>query len=46
MRNEPIDRFDADQALRDVAPFIKDQQMIANWFRDFFRDVARRIQIV
>jgi hypothetical protein len=29
-----------------VAPFIKDQQMIAVWSRDFFRDVARRIQIV
>jgi predicted nucleotidyltransferase component of viral defense system len=44
--DEAIDRLDVDQARRDVAPFIKDQQMIAIWSRDFFRDVARRIQIV
>lgn len=46
MLNEAIDRLDVDQVRRDVAPFIKDQQMIAIWSREFFRDVARRIQMV
>ena len=43
---EVIDKLDVGQALRDVSPFIKDQQMIAIWSREFFRDVARRIRIV
>jgi len=43
---EAIDRLDVSQARRDVAPFVKDQQMLAIWSQDFFRDVARRIQIV
>jgi hypothetical protein len=43
---EAIDRLDVNQARRDVAPFVKDQQMLAIWSHDFFRDVARRIQIV
>jgi hypothetical protein len=29
--NEAIDRLDVDQARRDVAPFIKDRQMLAVW---------------
>jgi predicted nucleotidyltransferase component of viral defense system len=44
--NEAIDRLEVVQASRDVAPFVKDRQMLAVWSRDFFRDVARRIQIV
>ena len=44
--NEAIDRLDVDQARRDVAPFVKEQQMLAIWSRDFFRDVARRIVLV
>jgi Nucleotidyl transferase AbiEii toxin, Type IV TA system len=43
---EAIDRLDVDQARRDVAPFVKDRQMLAIWSHDFFRDVARRIQVV
>jgi hypothetical protein len=39
-----IDRLDVSQALRDVAPFVKDQQMLTIWSHDFFRDVASRIQ--
>ena len=31
---------------RDVAPFVKEQQMLAIWSHDFFRDVAKRIRIV
>lgn len=44
--NEAIDRLDVGQASRDVAPFVKDQQMLAIWSHDFFRDVARRVQVV
>jgi hypothetical protein len=42
---ETIDRLDVEQARKDVAPFVKDQQMLALWSNDFFRDVARRIQV-
>lgn len=38
-----IDRLDVNQARKDVAPFVKDQQVLALWSHDFFRDVASRI---
>jgi len=41
---DTIDRLDVNQARKDVAPFVKNQQMLALWSRDFFRDVANRIQ--
>ena len=41
---DAIARLDVNQARKDVAPFIKDQQMLALWSHDFFRDVAGRIQ--
>ena len=41
---EAIDRLDVNQARKDVAPFVKDQQMLALWSHDFFRDVANRIK--
>ncbi len=44
MLHDTIDRLDVVQARRDVAPFIKDQQQLAIWSSDFFRDVAERIQ--
>ena len=40
---EAIDRLDVNQARKDVMPFVKDQQMLAIWSNDFFRDVASRI---
>ncbi len=43
---DTIDRLDIGQARRDVAPFVKDTQMVAIWSQDFFRDLARRIQIL
>ncbi|HEY3307976.1 MAG TPA: nucleotidyl transferase AbiEii/AbiGii toxin family protein [Desulfuromonadaceae bacterium] len=43
---QTIDRLDVDQARRDVAPFVKDQQMLAIWSQEFFRDVAGRIRVV
>lgn len=42
---ETIDRLDVNQARRDVTPFVKDQQMLALWSRDFFHDVSCRIVI-
>jgi hypothetical protein len=41
---ETIDRLDVTQARKDVAPFVKDQEQLALWSHDFFRDVASRIQ--
>jgi hypothetical protein len=40
-----IDRLDIQQAHQDVAPFVKDQQVLAIWSRDFFRDIVSRITI-
>ena len=40
-----IDRLDVDQARKDVAPFVKDQQVLALWSHDFFSDVASRIRL-
>ncbi|MEI6828123.1 MAG: nucleotidyl transferase AbiEii/AbiGii toxin family protein [Desulfuromonadales bacterium] len=41
---EAIDRLDVNQARKDVAPFVKDQQMLALWSHDFFQVVASRIK--
>lgn len=43
--HDAIDRLDVNQARRDVAPFIKDQGMLALWSRDFFHDVAGRVEL-
>lgn len=43
---EAIDRLDVNQARKDVAPFVKDQEMLALWSKDFFRDVVSRIRVV
>ena len=43
---EAIDRLDVDQARRDVAPFVKDPEMLSLWSRDFFRDVVRRLRTI
>lgn len=44
--NESIDCLDLEQARQDVSPFVKDQQALAIWSREFFRDVVGRIKIV
>ncbi|MDK9717306.1 MAG: nucleotidyl transferase AbiEii/AbiGii toxin family protein [Trichlorobacter sp.] len=41
---DTIGRLDLNQARTDVAPFVKDQQLLALWSQDFFHDVASRIQ--
>jgi len=43
---DTIDRLDVNQARKDVAPFVNDQQTLALWSNDFFRDVAGRILTV
>ncbi len=40
-----IDNLDVDQARRDVAPFVKDQQQLSLWSQEFFHDVTSRIRI-
>lgn len=44
MLHDAIERLEVKQAHNDVAPFVKDRQMIALWSREFFHDVAQRIQ--
>jgi predicted nucleotidyltransferase component of viral defense system len=39
-----IDRLDVDQARREVEPFVSNPDSLEIWSRDFFRDVASRIQ--
>jgi hypothetical protein len=39
-----IDRLNVNQARKDVAPFVKDQQMLVLWSQDFFRGLASRIR--
>lgn len=46
LMSDVIDRLDLEQARQDVSPFVKDQQSLAIWSREFFRDVAGRIEIV
>ncbi|MCX7045361.1 MAG: nucleotidyl transferase AbiEii/AbiGii toxin family protein [Candidatus Sumerlaeota bacterium] len=44
--NETIDGLDIEQARREVAPFVKRQEDLAVWSKEFLKDVARRIQII
>jgi hypothetical protein len=41
-----IERLDVDQARREVEPFVSNPDSLEIWSRDFFRDVATRIQFV
>ncbi|MBK5274728.1 MAG: nucleotidyl transferase AbiEii/AbiGii toxin family protein [Desulfuromonadales bacterium] len=41
-----IDNLDVEQARRDVAPFVKDRQLIEIWSREFFRALVNRIEAV
>ncbi|MEI6207757.1 MAG: nucleotidyl transferase AbiEii/AbiGii toxin family protein [Desulfuromonadales bacterium] len=40
---EAIARLDVNQARKDVAPFVKDQQILDLWSHEFFRQVSSRI---
>ena len=41
-----IDKLDVDQARKEVEAFIRDRQSLAIWSREFFQDIAGRIQPV
>jgi len=41
-----IKRLDVSQALREVEPFVTNPESLEIWSRDFFRNVASRIQFV
>lgn len=41
-----IEDLSVDQARQEVEPFVSNPDSLAIWSRDFFRDVASRIQIV
>lgn len=43
---EAIDRLDVERARREVLPFVRNPETLEVWSREFFRDVARRIQCV
>jgi predicted nucleotidyltransferase component of viral defense system len=41
-----IAQLDVGQAKKEVEPFIKDVDTLSIWSREFFRDIAKRIQLV
>jgi len=43
--SQAIESVDFKQARQEVEPFVKDPQILKLWSRDFFDDVARRIQV-
>lgn len=43
--NNAIDNLQIDQVRREVEPFVKNPQNLAIWSREFFRDVAGKIQM-
>lgn len=42
--HESIDLLDVEQARREVTPFVKDQDALGVWSREFFHDIAARIR--
>jgi len=42
---ETIDRLDVNQARNEVMPFVVNTDALAVWSQDFFKDLARRIQL-
>ncbi|MHB0981604.1 MAG: nucleotidyl transferase AbiEii/AbiGii toxin family protein [Thermoleophilia bacterium] len=43
---QAVARLDVGHAVRDVEPFVRRPEDLEVWSRDFFLDVARRIQII
>lgn len=46
MLDAAILKLDVNQARKEVAPFVADPERLEIWSRDFFRDVAGRIQVL
>lgn len=45
LMNARIDALDIDQAIADVLPFVKDQEIVRNWTKDLFRDAVSRVAL-
>ena len=43
--SQAIESVDIKQARQEVEPFVRAPQTLTLWSRDFFHDVARRIQV-
>ena len=43
--DEAIDRLDVERARRELLPFLKQSESVGVWSREFFKDVAGRIQL-
>jgi hypothetical protein len=43
---ERVEALDLDQARREVEPFVDNPETLALWSKDFFKDLATRIQLV
>ena len=46
LMQKAIERLSVDQARREVEPFVSNPDSLEVWSRDFFKDVASRIQFV
>lgn len=44
--NETIDRLDVEKARREVTPFVKQQERLMVWSKEFFRQIVDQIQII
>lgn len=41
-----LETVDFEQAKRDVRPFIKDQGILSNWNKEFFKGLSREIELI
>jgi predicted nucleotidyltransferase component of viral defense system len=46
LMHDAIENLPVDQARREVEPFVRNPESLEIWSRDFFKDVASRIQFV
>jgi hypothetical protein len=44
--NAAIEKFDVEQAKREVMPFVRRPEALSVWSKAFFRDVAGRITLL
>ena len=44
--DQALDRLNLEQALQEVAPYVKDPRSLEVWSKDFFRGLFGRIEVV
>lgn len=44
--HQAIERLNVDQARNDVKPFVKNQEVLEVWSKDFFKSITSRIKVV